>query len=269
MSTTISAPRVLLLALLLSVPVAASADAVDPAPAPLTRADLARLDAFWPYHVRLVEPWQPPGAEEPLRADVTGVLVRVEPTGVARIDLGRHGVREVPIDRTDLLEQANRIRRGQADHEIPNLIAAIGPRLQVPNVAHDKGLWRTVSEGKTHVLCAFADPEAPGFEALARELAPLSDREALLTAFFPQGRGAAGAALRQADWLVPYADGAYTRGYTRSLGGAEQGLPSVMLFTVQGRLLYRGGWKPGVADEIRAALRADAGEAPSLSVLAR
>ena len=65
-----------------------------------------------------------------------GVLIRVEASGLARIDFGRDGLYEVPVGATDLVERANRIRTGELRKMAPNFVLAIGPRLVDSAGAH-------------------------------------------------------------------------------------------------------------------------------------
>ena len=62
-----------------------------------------------------------------MQAGNVGVLIRVEAPGVARVDFGRDGLHEVPVVKTDLVERANQIRRGEAEKLAPNFLLAIGP----------------------------------------------------------------------------------------------------------------------------------------------
>src|SRR6266478_2577980 len=73
-------------------------------------ANLLDHEKLWPYRVTLTHAWQPPGGSAALVAGTVGVLIRVEPGGVARIDFSSDGKYEVPIEKTDLVENANRIQ---------------------------------------------------------------------------------------------------------------------------------------------------------------
>ncbi len=68
----------------------------------------ARSD-WWPQQVRLAQPYTPPGAAAPLPAGWQAVLVRVEGAEVVA-DFGRHGIRRLPLEDTDVLQQAAALR---------------------------------------------------------------------------------------------------------------------------------------------------------------
>src|SRR5262245_28318631 len=81
----------------------------DPAAPPVTAKNLLASERFWPYHVALPKAWKPPGSQQALPAGTRGVLIRVEREGLARVDFGRDGLVEVPVDATDLVAQAERV----------------------------------------------------------------------------------------------------------------------------------------------------------------
>ena len=103
--------------------------------------------------------------------------------------LGRDGLYEVPVDATDLVERGeSHPPRGIIRKMAPNFVLAIAPRLVDsagptlrPYLAEDAARH----EG---FMAVFADPDAEGFAALAKALAPLSKREAVLTILFPAER---------------------------------------------------------------------------------
>src|SRR5688572_1734856 len=90
---------------------------------PVTADNLIEKERYWPYRVALVE--AVPSSPEPLPRGFTGVLVRVEPDGALRIDFGARGKLSLPIDRTDVIERANRIRIGSLAKEERNFVHAI------------------------------------------------------------------------------------------------------------------------------------------------
>jgi hypothetical protein len=66
-------------------------------------------------------------------------------------------------------------------------------------------------------LAVFADPNAEGFAALAKTLAPLRERDGVLTILLPQSaRPDAQIAeqLRSLDWTVPFVMGHMSEAYT-------------------------------------------------------
>jgi hypothetical protein len=232
-------------------------DVADVAAAPVTPQNLLASERFWPYHVALTRPWRPAGRAEPLVPGIAGVLIRVENGGNARIDFGRDGLYEVPIEVTDLLANANRIRRGELEKVASNFILDIGPRLvdSASDSLRPFGL-RPAAE-RSGFLCVFADPSAQGFTDLAAALAPLRDRDRALTILFAQG-GHPDALLREQlrslGWPIPFVFDHMAESYTHSLLPEGTPLPALMLVTREGRVLFQSRFGPGVMPELTAAL---------------
>lgn len=241
----------------------ASYDAADPHAPPVEAGSLLESDRFWPYRTGLTRTWSPEPAVPGLPAGAIGVLVRVEPGGLARIDFGRDGIHRVPVEATDLVARAERVRRGEHPKVAPNLVHAVGPRLG-DAAAEEPAPFRFERAGAVRrVLSVYADPSAPGFEVLARELAPLRDRAGLLTVLFPQGSHpdlAVRARLRELGWPVPFVLDHMAEAYTRSQLDAEATLPAVQLQTPDGRLLFSAAWRPGIAGSLAGALEAPPGD---------
>src|SRR5262245_52359355 len=224
--------------------------------APVTASNLMASERFWPYQVALARPWQPAGRAEPLQPAIAGVLIRVEDPKTARIDFGRDGLYEVPVETTDLLDRANRIRTGELEKMAPNFVLDIGPRLMDPAADPLRPFGLRATAERSRFLCVFADPSAPGFKELAGALAPLRERPGLLTILFAQGRHPDETLrdpLRALGWPTPFVLDHLAEAYTPSLLG-EVAMPAVMLVTGEGRLLLRSPWRPAVMDELRAAL---------------
>ncbi len=260
-------PAVLLLALLALLPAATGAyRAADPTAPVLDAANVFDHERFWPYRVRLTAPFEIEGREKPIRPGTGGVLVRLRSAEVATIDFGRDGLRDVAVSDTNLIDEANAIRRGERDKVSPNLVHAIGPRLvdtaaAVPAKVDFEAL---VGEGVPGMLEVFARPEA--IPELARELAPLHGRHGVWTVFYPHGEpGSVVDArvrkqLREAGWPVPFLEGYLAMGYSRSRRVAESSGPSLQIETSEGRLIYAGAFRPGIASEL--AERLDAAFGP-------
>jgi hypothetical protein len=217
----------------------------DPAAPEVTPSNLLASERFWPYHVQLAALWKPPGAASPLPVGARGVLIRVESERDARIDFGRNGVFEVPVAATDLVDQANRVRRGEQRKFLPNFVEAIGPRL-VSSEA-DPMREQPIRETYAHqgFLCVFADPEASGFADLAKALAPLRDRPEVMTILFPQGRpsdASVHAKLRSLGWTVPFVLQHLSEPYTVTLVGEKPVQPAVSLQSREGRLVLEQAW---------------------------
>ncbi|RIL01359.1 MAG: hypothetical protein DCC71_18030 [Proteobacteria bacterium] len=266
-----SAARIALLraalVVLAALAAAHAARAAQPAQsAAVTQANLLESERFWPYRVALVEDWAPASGAKPLRAGTTGVLVRVEDTRLARIDFGRDGRFDVPVARTDLVSRAERIRRGDDDKTLPNFLMALGPRLVDP--AGDALGAFPLERALPHraFLTVFVDPSADAFGAVAKALAPLRERPALLTIVVPQGErpdAAVRETLRAAQWTVPFVYDHLAEPYTRSLLRADVALPALQLQTPDGRLLWEATWSQQTAADLRAALDAALGAPPT------
>ncbi len=229
--------------------------AADPAAPAVTPKNLFASERFWPYHVALVHAWKPDERAQPLRAGTSGVLIRVEPGGMARIDFGRDGLYAVPVGETDLVAQAERVRRGDLHKTAPNLALAIGPRLLDPAVVPFKPVDFAQTSQRRGFLAVFADPGAEGFPALAKSLAPLRERDGVLTILFPQSsRSDAQVAeqLRALDWTVPFVMGHMSESLTRSLLPDGPPLPAVALQTSEGRLLVLSPWSPDAIPALNA-----------------
>lgn len=231
--------------------------AEDRGAADVSEVNLLANDRFWPYQVALTSALPATNGSKPLDAGSVGVLIRVEASGLARIDFGRDGMRVVPVAKTDLIERANRIRRGELEKLAPNFLLAIGPRLvdsaadtlrplPFPEVAAQRGL-----------LCVFADPDSKGLAALASALTPLNERDGVFTIFFPRGKHSDAEVrerLRSLKWTVPFVYDHLAEAYTESLIETGAALPVVMLQTRDGRVLYQSSGKAGVVPELRAAI---------------
>jgi hypothetical protein len=220
--------------------------AADPGAAVVSAQTLLANERFWPYQVALAN-----------GEGAAGVLIRVEPGGVARIDFGRDGLREVPIAETDLLERANRIRTGELDKIAPNFLLAIGPRLVDATGERMRPVPYPLAAERQGFLCVFADPNAKDFAAIAAALAPLQDRHRVWTLLFPRAElpdAKLRDQLRALDWPVPFVYDHLAEAYSRSLLAQNDALPFVMLVTRDGRVVYESRWKADVAPDLRAAL---------------
>jgi len=235
------------------------ASCLGAASAVVTAANLLEHEQLWPYRVNLIEAWQPPGGAAALAAGTVGVLIRVETGGVARIDFSSDGKYEVPIEKTNLVENANRIQRGELEKSAPNFFYAIGAHL-VDSAADSLTplLPETLFDRRTY-LCVFADPGGEEFAELAKALRPLKAHSDLATILFPQSEQPDAATrdqLRAADWKVPFVYGFLSVPYTRTLVREGTTLPTVMLVTNEGRLLFQESWQASTVPRLQAALDA-------------
>jgi len=249
-------------------------DASAPEAPPVTQENLLESERFWPYQVELLREWSPAGGGKSVPAGVLGVLVRVEAGGRARVDFGREGVHEIPVARTDLVERANRVRKGALDKLAPNFVHAIGTRLADPSGERLRAMpFARVFEPRAF-LAVFADPASEEFAALAAALRPLQDREDLGIVLFPQGRHPderLHRKLAELDWRAPFVLDHLAESYIRSLRSPEEALPALVLQTPEGRVLFEATWHLGAASEpLEAAIEqalaeealAEEGEAP-------
>ncbi len=221
--------------------------AADARAAVITESTLLANERFWPYQVALAKDGS------------VGVLIRVESGGVARLDFGRDGRRNIPVSETDLLARANQVRTGELDKMAPNFVLAIGPRL-VDSASETLRPYSfaTVIE-KPGFVCVFADPDAANFAEIATALAPLSERHGVTTILFPQGEHpdpALREKLRALGWAVPFVYDHLAEAYTRSLVADGARVPAVVLLTSEGRVIFESTWRSDVVSKLTAALDA-------------
>jgi hypothetical protein len=251
-------------ALALALPSPARADAppeleldyvaADPDAAAVTAESLLASERFWPYHAKLTEAWTPPGASRAIGANVRGVLVRVEEGGRARVDFGRDGVHVVPVEATDLVAEANRVRLGQRTKAAPNYVLAIGNRLTGPE---QEAAGVAAAAAHTGFASLFIDPNDARFEASVRALAALDGRRGVKTVIFVQGRHSPRdltARLEALGWKGYRMGGAWSVSYTEAQLDGEP--PAVLLVTPDGRLVFSSAWRPGVAERLEQAIDA-------------
>jgi hypothetical protein len=235
----------------------------DPSAPEVTAKNLLESERFWPYRVSLVKDWQPDAESPVLETGIGGVLVRVEDSDRARIDFGRYGIHEAPLDVTDILELANAIREGSLDKSAPNFAFAIIPRLADPSGPTLIPVRYRQAADHRAFLCVFVEESGFDFVALATALAPLQDREGLLTVVFPQARGKdrrIREELRDLGWTVPFAFDQFSEPYTLSLIGPDATLPTLLLVSPEGRELFRTEWQAGALRRLGEAIEAELGE---------
>lgn len=240
----------------------------DASAAVVTQENLLESERFWPYRVSLVEAFKPIGQEKALKIGDLGVLIRVESAGIARIDFARRGIHEVPVAKTDLIEQANRLRRGVALKKAPNFTLAVGPRLVSADTTGMAPFLFRRALAYRGFLTVFADPDAADFPKIAASLAPLRERQGVLTILLPVSKRPdleIHDRLRSMQWPVAFVYDHLSESYLASLlpeGGKQ---PFVMLQTREGRVRFQSNWNPGVAQELRAVLDRDFPKGPIAS----
>src|SRR4029450_1459612 len=103
----------------------------------------------------------------------------------------------------------------------------------------------------------FADPSSEGFPELAKALAPLAQRQGLLTILFPQGGRPdteVYAKLVSLGWRIPFVYSFLSEPYTRSLLPEQMSQPAIQLRPPEGRVLFQSAWKKEVLPELSAAV---------------
>ena len=231
----------------------------------VTKQNLLASERFWPYQVALQGAWQAPGRTQPLSPDSPGVLIRVEASGLARIDFGRDGLYEVPVGATDLVKSANRIRLGELAKLAPNFLLAVGPRLVDSGSDSLRPFRYRDAAGNHAFLCVFADPDPETLTALAAALAPLRARTGVLTIFFPQGAHPdvqVRERLRASKWTVPFVYDHLSEGYTQTLLAEVTPPPALLLQTGEGRVLFQSRWRVDLAADLASALAEAFGDEP-------
>jgi hypothetical protein len=226
---------------------APEASRADPATAEVavTHANVYESERYWPAIVALTKEWLPPGKTKPLKAQYRGTLVRVETDGRVRIDFGRHGRHDIPIDHTDLVARSNEVREGTRTKLAPNFVLRVGNSL----VDSARRPLRPYSldeiAGARRYLCIFADPRAEDFPSIARQLAALEGVNGVRIVFFPQSL------VREEDlefvherletlsWHVAFMYPRLSGNYTLSLLGELPERPAALLVSPEGRVLHR------------------------------
>lgn len=229
----------------------------DPTAEEVVGSNLMEGERFWPDQVALLAPWAPPGRERAIDSRFPGVLVRVLDGRSARIDFGRDGVHTVPIAKTDLLNRANAIRRGDAEKPAANFVFMIGPRLVSSSGPTPRSMPFVEAMRYDRFVLVFADPDSEGLEGIATSLRPIGLPENALVVFFPLARKTNGDVydrLRALDWPVAFVFDHLAEPYARVLLGELPSEPRVMLVTGEGRSLLDAGWTPRLAERIGALL---------------
>lgn len=232
--------------------------AADPSAPEVTAANLLANERFWPYYVELTQAFTFPDGSRTLEPPLRGVLIRVNANGTVRVDFGRHGMRDLPMAKTDVVAAANRTRAGDELKVGPNLAYAIGPRLFETTREKPHAVVFSRAREFRGFLTVFATLDDPRTVEIAKLTAPLHERGGLAVVAFPQGDVkdvVAWETLRALDWKVFCALDHMSEMYTRTLVPDGATHPYVMLHTAEGRVLYEATWGPGVADALTAAVR--------------
>jgi hypothetical protein len=224
----------------------------------ITQANVYERERYWPAIVVLTRQWLPPGETKPLEAQYRGTLVRVEAGGSVRVDFGRHGKHDVPMDHTDLVERANEVRAGALVKLAPNFVLRVGNSLVDASSQPMRPYKLVEIADASGFLCVFADPRAEDFPNLAQQLAALEGVNGVRTVFFPQvpeDLESLHERLGTLPWHVAYMYPRLSRNYTLSLLGEIPERPHALLVSPEGRVLHRAevGTAAGL-DELREAV---------------
>jgi hypothetical protein len=221
---------------------AASQAAAASADVAITPANVYESERNWPAIVALTKEWSPPGQTKPLQAQYRGTLVRVEADGRVRIDFGRHGKHDVPMDHTDLVQRANEVREGKRTKLAQNFVLRVGNSLVDPSGQTIRPYMLDQIAGASGYLCIFADPRAEDFQILAQQLAALEGVNGVRAVFFPQSvvredLELVHERLATLSWHVAFMYPQLSANYTLSLLGELPKRPRALLITPEGRVL--------------------------------
>jgi hypothetical protein len=225
----------------------------DTAAPEVTKDNLVAGERFWPYLVTLNEGLRLLGREQELSAGLSGVLIRIEAGGLARLDFGRDGSVLVPVEKTDLIAQANKIRLGEETKIAPNFLYAIGARLVDSGADRLFPLGLDVSSGKVAYLCVFAPFEGEDLDYIAAELKRLPARADVMIILFPTGDfhdAKVRERLRALNWTVPFVYDHLAEAYTRTLLPEGRQQPAVMLISAEGRILFESQWEGAMLEKL-------------------
>ncbi|MEZ4289149.1 MAG: hypothetical protein R3E53_00925 [Myxococcota bacterium] len=223
---------------------------------PITRENLYEHDAYWPYRVNLVGDWRPSGFERAPGWGV-GILVRVERSGLLRVDFASDGRFLVPADATDVIEQANRLHAGLDSKSSPNLRLTLGTRMLDPSGGKLRPLARERLDRVRSFLVLYADPSDVVLREASEALGPWMTGEDPLLLLMPQGDhrdGTVANLARDAGWESPFVFDRYAPGYTASLLDDAARPPFVQLLSAEGRLLFEAPWDEAIQPALRRAL---------------
>ncbi len=251
-------------------PAAAADAALEPSRSgAITATNLLEHERSWPNIAALVEPWTPPGDSVPLKKGHRGALIRVLEDGRrVRIDFGRHGEHDIPIEATDVVERANEVLGGTRHKVAPNFLAHFGTQFVHPTSPELVPFPTPELARADRFLCVFGDPRPESFAVLAEQLARLGAGPRMQGLFFPLGLAqsetrAVKDRLEAVGWQVPFAHPQAAEKLAESLLGEVPTTPTALLVSAEGRLLERTALSTPGAFERLAAAMADAGIPPS------
>ena len=222
---------------------AASQAAAVAADVTITQTNVYENERYWPAIVALTKEWLPPGETKPLKAQYRGTLVRLEADGRVRIDFGRHGRHDIPLDHTDLVKRANEVREGTRTKLAPNFVLRVGNSLVDSSSRPLRPYLLDEIAGASWYLCVFADPRAEDFPILAQRLEALEGVNGVRAVFFPQSvvredLELVHERLETLSWHVAFMYPQLSGSYTLSLLGEIPERPRAQLVSPEGRVLH-------------------------------
>ena len=229
--------------------------AANPRMPRMTAANLYEHEDFWPFHVALTEATLLEGRDKPMDARIPGILIRVNDDGTLVVEWGSDGRAVVPIDQTDVVVRANRIRSGERYKSGPNVSFSIGNKIF--KTASTRPLeYYTFQEAVLFrgYLMVMADPRAPEFEQIAASLTPFRGRHGIVTTLIPQaGRDpdlAIMERVRSVDGPEAVLRNRLSPSATRGYLGRFPSEPVLMLMSSDGRVLLERTWSAEAVSEL-------------------
>jgi len=216
----------------------------DPALEPVSYENLYERELYWPPNVLMTDIWKPEGFEGD-RIYGSGTLIRVEPSGELWLRFPqRFGTRRVPARVTNVIDEANRIRRGEVRKALPNFVMMAANKLVLPG---NRGSVNPFGvKGVEQYLLVSADPMSEAFAEIASALEPIVARGDVLVVLFPQGAHDNDDVLARCEevgWASPFLYSLYVRGFTAAYFGDDMEPPSLILQTPNGRRIHQTGWR--------------------------
>jgi len=195
----------------------------------------------WPYRIALTEPFETESRTLP--AGTTAVLIRLESPQRALVDFGRNGLHRIPVDATNITQQASAIDKGEVAKDFPNYVQTIGPRLvDVTIDPINKFRFEDVVD-QEYFITIYADGDMDTLVTLAEAVeAQQSTLEQTQTLAFiiPQETMHDfdyAERMRAAGLKIPFMYGHLAMPYTRVLDHGAKAFPTMVLTDANGKIL--------------------------------
>jgi len=230
----------------------------NPSAAPVTAADLHTRERFWPEGVALTQTLDVEGRAAPLPSGTRGVLVRVGPDARLVADFGRDGVHAIPIEATDAVVGANRIRLGEETKLGPNVSLMLGPRLLQIRGTSTVLFGFEEARGQAGFMIVVADPESEGFPKLASAMRELAAPSGVLSVLLPVGRRGDDVVVKRlntVDWQPAFVFSHMAEAYARALAPEGIDAPAVLIVSSEGRLLLAEEWTGALPEALESVFR--------------